>query len=127
MIEENERLERENQDIHMRNLDFERRLLNNEYEGQTKDCTVGQWGSSIAEYEVRMRKMRKEETLIGKREKLYERDMQDLIEYVKWIQTDLCMLRDRGRVSEKIISDLKRSGEDSVDSLMNTLSTNRQR
>ena len=74
--------------------------------------------------------MKKNGSKIGssnKREKLYERDMQDLIEYVKWIQTDLCMLRDRGRVSEKIISDLKRSGEDSVDSLMNTLSTIRQR
>lgn len=32
------------------------------------------------------------------------------------------MLRDRGRISERIISSLKHSGEDSVDSLMATLS-----
>lgn len=45
-----------------------------------------------------------------------------MIEYVKWISGDLGMLRDRGRISERIISDLKRSGEDSVDTLMQTLS-----
>ncbi len=31
------------------------------------------------------------------------------------------MLRDRARIAEKIISDLKRSGEESVDQLMGTL------
>ena len=48
-----------------------------------------------------------------------------MIEYVKWISSDLGMLRDRARVSEKVISELKRSGEDSVDTLMETLSAHR--
>ena len=37
------------------------------------------------------------------------------------------MLRDRGRISEKIISDLKQSGEESVDSLMGTLTHHKHR
>jgi hypothetical protein len=37
------------------------------------------------------------------------------------------MLRDRGRISEKIISDLKQSGEESVDSLMSTLTQHKHR
>lgn len=61
------------------------------------------------------------------REKLFERDSVDLIEYVKWISGDLSMLRDRSRISEKVISDLKRTGEDSVDSLMETLSTHKHK
>ena len=71
--------------------------------------------------------MRKEQTNIAKREKLFERDTQDLIEYVKWISQDLGMLRDRGRISEKVISDLKRSGEESVDSLMSTLASHKHK
>ena len=65
--------------------------------------------------------MRVEEKHIVKREKLYERDYNDLLEYIKWISADLSMLRDRARIAEKIISDLKQSGEESVDSLMGTL------
>jgi len=37
------------------------------------------------------------------------------------------MLRDRGRIAEKIISDLKSSGEESVDSLMGTLSHHKRK
>jgi hypothetical protein len=37
------------------------------------------------------------------------------------------MLRDRARIAEKIISDLKSSGEESVDSLMGTLSHHKRK
>jgi hypothetical protein len=90
-------------------------------EGLDRDGIVDQWGHRIADYEIRSKKMRQEESLIQKREKLFERDTQDLLEYVKWISADLSMLRDRARIAEKIISDLKKSGEESVDSLMSNL------
>jgi len=44
-----------------------------------------------------------------------------LVEYVKWITNDLGVLRDRVRIAEKIINDLRRSGEESVESLLNNL------
>ena len=90
-------------------------------QGLDRDGIVDQWGNRIADYETRSKKMRKEETLIQKREKLFEQDTSDVLEYVKWISADLSMLRDRSRIAEKIVSDLKRSGEQSVDSLMSTL------
>ena len=74
-----------------------------------------------------MSRMKKEQSNIVKREKQYDQDNIDLVEYVKWVSGDLSMLRDRARVSEKIISDLKRSGEESVDQLMEKLSSNKHR
>lgn len=88
---------------------------------------MGQWGREISEIEVKMSRMKKEQSNIVKREKQYDQDNIDLVEYVKWVSGDLSMLRDRARVSEKIISDLKRSGEESVDQLMEKLSSNKHR
>lgn len=47
--------------------------------------------------------------------------MIDLVEYVKWVTEEIAKLRNRVRKSEKVISDLKSSGESSVESLMETL------
>ena len=47
--------------------------------------------------------------------------MQDLVEYTKWVSSEAQKLKDRVRKSEKVISDLKSSGESSVESLMETL------
>ena len=47
--------------------------------------------------------------------------MSDLIEYTKWITLECEKLRDRVRASEKIINDLRTSGEASVESLMESL------
>ena len=48
-----------------------------------------------------------------------------MIEYTKWISENLSMLRDRGRVAEKVIHDLKKTGEDSVDQLMEKLNVHK--
>lgn len=47
--------------------------------------------------------------------------MTDLIEYTKWISKETGILRDRVRAAERVISDLKSSGESSVESIMETL------
>ena len=65
--------------------------------------------------------MEKDEKKSMKREKFLDKDMNDLVEYVKWITGDLGVLRDRVRIAEKIISDLRKSGEESVESLLNGL------
>ena len=65
--------------------------------------------------------MNREEVSFKKREKKLDLDTSDLVEYVKWITGDLGKLRDRVRTAEKIINDLRRSGSESVESLLNTL------
>ena len=47
--------------------------------------------------------------------------MNDLIEYTKWISKESGILRDRVRAAESVISDLKSSGESSVEAIMETL------
>lgn len=47
--------------------------------------------------------------------------MSDLVEYTKWMSSETQKLRERVRASENVISDLKSSGESSVESLMETL------
>jgi len=65
--------------------------------------------------------MKRQEGTYHQREKKYDANMKDLLEYVKWLTGDLSKLRERVRIAEKVISDLRRSGEESVESLLNTL------
>ena len=86
-----------------------------------KDKSVDGCGKQITNLDLQTRQVGKD---IGKtrgREKKMDRDTDDLVEYVKWITGDLGVLRDRVRIAEKIIADLKTTGEESVESLLNTL------
>jgi predicted nuclease with TOPRIM domain len=62
-----------------------------------------------------------QESKVGNIEKRLDRETNDLVEYVKWINSETVKLRDRVKKSEGIINDLKTSGEESVESLMETL------
>ena len=61
------------------------------------------------------------ESKYKKKEKKYNGDMTDLIEYVKWITNETAILRQRVRAAESVISQLRKSGETSVESLLGTL------
>ena len=56
-----------------------------------------------------------------KREDKYKKDMADMIEYVKWITFETGVLRNRIRAAEQVISQLRKNGESSVESLIETL------
>lgn len=47
--------------------------------------------------------------------------MNDVVEYTKWITNEMQKLKDRVKAAESVISDLRSSGEASVESLMETL------
>ena len=47
--------------------------------------------------------------------------MNDLVAHIKCVTTETNALRDRVRAAEKVISDLKSSGESSVEQLMESL------
>ncbi|CDW82986.1 UNKNOWN [Stylonychia lemnae] len=127
MLEENEKLSKENYDLHKSNTQFEEFLRNNEMETLNKDNFVGYRGQEISQYDCRMLQMESEEVRAARIEKMLDRDTQDLVEYVKWITNDLGLLRDRVRIAEKIINDLRKSGEESVESLLNNLYTQKKR
>lgn len=82
---------------------------------------MGGVGQNISNYDFNLIEMNREEVSFKKREKKLDLDTSDLVEYVKWITGDLGKLRDRVRTAEKIINDLRRSGSESVESLLNTL------
>ena len=75
---------------------------------------MGAWDSHNEKVDHGMKKT-------SKMEKKLDQDMSDLVEYVKWISDESQKLRERVRASERVISDLKQSGESSVESLMETL------
>lgn len=54
-------------------------------------------------------------------EKRLDRDTNDLISHIKCVTEETNGLRDRVRAAESVISDLKSSGESSVEQLMETL------
>ena len=53
--------------------------------------------------------------------KAYLRDRTDLIEYVKWITTETSILHQRIRAAEKVICQLRSSGKNSVESMLDTV------
>lgn len=55
------------------------------------------------------------------KEKKLTGDLYDLIEYVKWVTNETSALRKRVREAEQIINQLRRAGEGSVESLLDTL------
>lgn len=61
------------------------------------------------------------ESKYKKKDKVYNKDLYDLIEYVKWITNETGLLRQRVRAAESVISQLRKSGESSVESLLDTL------
>lgn len=56
-------------------------------------------------------------------EKQLDQQLSDLIAYVKWMSTENSKYKSRVRAAEKVISDLRQSGQDSVDKLMEQMSS----
>lgn len=96
-------------------------LQNNQNEALGLKEATGGKGVQISGIDSELLQFKQKEGKYQKREKKYDADMKDLVEYVKWITGDLGKLRDRVRMAEKVISDLRQSGEESVESLLNAL------
>jgi len=79
------------------------------------------FGDKIAKWDGETMALQRKEVTAAKLEKKLDRDMSDLIEYTKWITLECEKLRDRVRASERVINDLRTSGEASVESLMESL------
>ena len=80
-----------------------------------------QLGKQITELDQIYHSMDFTESKYNKKEKVYQGELNDLIEYVKWITNETAMLRQRVRAAESVINQLRKSGETSVESLLDTL------
>ena len=97
---DNERLAKSN--IQYENLldSHESEIYNNNQLASTFGENMGTWDMHNEKVEVGMKKN-------ATMEKKLDQDMNDLVEYVKWISAESQKLRERVRASERVISDLK--------------------
>jgi len=79
------------------------------------------FGPHLARLDQKTKKVGLREKKAVSTEKKLDRDLQDLIEYTKWMTGECSGLKKRVRTAEKVITDLRTSGEESVDQLMERL------
>lgn len=77
----------------------------------------------MAEWDKKQSKIDRREKEAGVYEKKLDGDLTDLVEQTKWISNECAAMRGRVRKAEAVINDLRSSGEDSVESLMQTMYT----
>ena len=61
LLDENERMERENREIEWKNAECQRRLQDGDIEGLDRDGIVDEWGRHITDFEIRSKRMKVEE------------------------------------------------------------------
>lgn len=89
-------------------------IIRSQGEAETVAEALSRWDNDITVGQ-------RNEVKAAETEKKLDQDMNDLIEYTKWISKESGVLRDRVRAAEKVINDLKSSGESSVEAIMETL------
>lgn len=96
-------------------------MQNHQSELQQSAEEASHFGDRIALSDSQTYDLYKKEAKFANTEKVLDGQMHDLVEYTKWITSEIEKLRDRVRASEKVINDLRTSGEQSVESLMESL------
>ena len=67
-----------------------------------------------------------EENRFNRNERNYKRDLYDLVEYIKHITYETSLLSERIRKSEAFLSNLRKSGEKNIDTILATMYQLRQ-
>ena len=90
---------------------------------QNDECfdTAHELGKKITDLDQEYHEMDYTEPQLLKKEEILKLELYDLIEYVKFITQKTQDLRRRVRAAEKIIFDLRKSGETSVENLLDKL------
>lgn len=121
MENENDLLQTDNESYAKSNVQYEGLVKSHQLDINDALEHASTFGDHIAKWDDDTNKLQKRESKFGKVERKLDNDMSDLIEYTKWISGESEKLRDRVRASERVINDLRRSGEASVESLMESL------
>ena len=122
------KLNKENDDLHADNERLAKSNVQYEYIIKSHDGEINghlkkssTFGQKMANWDDNTKGLYSKEKKSAVIEKKLDQDMNDLVEYTKWVSAESQKLKDRVRKSERVISDLKSSGESSVESLMETL------
>ena len=118
---ENARLEEENQILQTNNENFQERAVKNQQILSQSVNHKHEIARDVTDLERIYHRYDGEENRFEKRSKTYKKDLDDLVEYVKWITDETGILRARVRKAEAVIASLRKSGEQSVESLLKTL------
>lgn len=121
LVEQNHQLAVENAKLERENAKFDHILQYGDEEIKEREDFTAERGDNLSTFDYTFMKFKGVEKLTHERAKKMEMDQADLVAYVKWITNDLGKLRARVRIAEKIIADLKKSGEESVEQLLNNL------
>ena len=85
------------------------------------DTKAHEYGKCITELECKIMALEGKESHYDRQSKANDQQLSDLVEYVSWITQESSKLRHRVQKAEKMIADLRKSGEQSVESLLDTL------
>lgn len=102
-------------------MQYEKIISSHDHEISNSVEKYATFGGNLAHWENGTTGLFKKEKTSSKIEDKLDQDMNDVVEYTKWITSEMQKLKDRVKAAESVISDLKTSGEASVESLMETL------
>ena len=102
-------------------MQYEKIISSHDSEISKSVETYATFGGNLAHWENGTRGLYQKEKTSTNIENKLDQDMQDVVEYTKWISSEMQKLKDRVKAAESVISDLRSSGEASVESLMETL------
>jgi hypothetical protein len=103
------------------NEKYQRTIQRNSKQAISKVDKTHTLGKEITEIEHNYLGYVGKENRYAQKDHKYSKDMADMIEYVTWITNETGILRNRVRAAESVISQLRKSGETSVESLIDTL------
>ena len=96
-------------------------MQDNQQIAEEKNNETHKLAKEITEEQINLSKYDGKEHRSEAKQAEMNKQLYDLVEYVKWITNETTELRKRLRKAEKIINDLRKSGEASVDTMINTL------
>lgn len=118
---ENDELQNDNECLARSNVQYEGYIQTHDVEIKQQVETSATFAPQLARWDSGKDKVHARERSAAVIEKKLDQDLNDLVEYTKWMSEQCAGMRSRVRKAEKVISDLRTSGEDSVEQLMETL------
>lgn len=111
----------ENESLAKSNVQYEKLIKESDLLMLNAETEGHQFAPQMEEYDSKMRKIGKREVQAKKVEKKLDADTNDLIEYTKWMNGEVSKMRQKVKEAEKVINDLRQTGQDSVEKLMENL------
>lgn len=121
LIKENQALESENKHLQRTNEQFSQIIDKNHRSTQKSEQQTDEIGKELNKLTLEFESIKNSEGKFAKNEKTMHQNLYDMIHYVSLLTDQIIDLRQRTREAEKVIFQLRKSGETSVEVLLDTL------